>query len=305
MNAGTETAKLGLDRDVLAESAQDLLEALRDQTGESAALAVVDLKRREGEVIVSLSGRQSFNFKVEVGHRFPLHCTGPGKAFLCALPERRLRRVVASLTLARHTRATLTDPDALLADLRASRERGYAFDLEEVVDSLICVGAPLVMAGVPVAALWITFPTFRVDPAQYGALGQAVRKTADQIVRRLQGREFDPERHIAWVVAQAKEYLQEHQNEPVSIAALARRLHTGYCWFHRCFRRHVGVSPKQYHTNLRLAKAERMLACTRLPVNEIAERLGYPAADYFSAAFKARMKQSPQQYRNSSRKTAD
>lgn len=288
---------MNCDHDELAESAEDLLEALRDLTGETSALAVVDLKRRDGEVLLSLTGRQGFNFRAEAGHRFPLHCTGPGKAYLSALPDRRLQRAVRTLRLARHTRNTHTDAEALLADLRASGRRGYAFDLEEILDGLICIGAPVLVRGRPAAAIWITFPAFRVERSRYDELGVVVRGTADRIARRLEGREFDPDRHIAWVVAQAKKYLQEHVQETVSVDDLARRLHMGYCWFHRCFRRHVGVGPKQYHTNLRMAKAARMLRCTRLTVNEIAARLGYPTPDYFSAAFKAKMRKSPSRYR--------
>ena len=285
------------DTDELAESAEDLLEALRDATGETAALATADLKRRDGEVVLSLTGRQGFNFRAEAGHRFPLHCTGPGKAFLCALADRRLQRVVRSLRLARHTRNTHTDADALLADLRASGKRGYAFDLEEIVDSLVCIGAPVVVRRQPVAAIWITFPAFRIERSRYDELGLLVRETADRVARRLEGREYDPGRHNAWVVSQAKTYLQEHAHEAVDLAALARRLHAGYCWFHRSFQRAVGVGPKQYHSALRLAKAARLLRCTRLPVNEIAFRLGYPTPDYFSAAFKAKRGVSPLQYR--------
>lgn len=287
-----------MDRDILAETAHDLLEALRDQTRETVAMAVIDLERLDGEVIATLPGCHTFNFKAEIGHRFPLHCTGPGKAFLSALPSRQLRKTVAALCFKRYTRHTLTTPAGLLGDLHASRQRGHTLDLEEVVDGLDCVAAPLVMKGVPVAAIWITIPTFRMLKAQYDDFGRAVRQTADKIVQRLEGRDFDPSRHVALVVAQAKAYMQEHLHEAVNMEALARQFHVGYCWFHRCFRKHAGVSPNQYHLNLRLAKAAQMLRCTQLPVKEIAAKLGYPTPDYFSAAFKKKMKQPPQQYRD-------
>ena len=294
-----------MDREALAENASDLLEELRDQTRETASLAVVDWDRLEGVVGASVIGLSSFNFKAEVGHRFPLHCTGPGKAFLFALPARKLRRTIALLSLKRYTRRTFTTPASLIADLRCSRRRGYACDLEEVVDGLDCIAAPVIREGVPVAAVWITVPTFRMAKREYAEFGSAVRHTADKIVRRMEGKDYDPNLHAKRVVVQAKAYLQEHLDEPVNMEVLAKRFHIGYCWFHRCFRRQVGISPNQYYLNLRLGKAARLLRCTKLSVKEIASRLGYPTPDYFSAAFKAKIRQSPQLYRNSNRAAVD
>ncbi|NLB52215.1 MAG: hypothetical protein GX808_04665 [Syntrophomonadaceae bacterium] len=42
-----------------------------------------------------------------------------------------------------YTRNTITDPEALKAELHKTRERGYAIDNEETVMGLGCVAAPI------------------------------------------------------------------------------------------------------------------------------------------------------------------
>ena len=53
----------------------------------------------------------------------------------------------------------------------------------------------------------------------------------------------------------------------------------------------------EYVTNLKLSQAERLLTRTRLPVTEIAARVGYKDLQLFSRNFKIRHGQSPRAYR--------
>ncbi len=73
-----------------------------------------------------------------------LHCSALGKAYLSGLPEAELDRVLDGLTLTRRTPHSLVSRAAILADLRRSRQRGYAVNNEEYVLGLISLGAPLV-----------------------------------------------------------------------------------------------------------------------------------------------------------------
>ncbi|AHF73706.1 transcriptional regulator IclR-like protein [Candidatus Sodalis pierantonius str. SOPE] len=72
-----------------------------------------------------------------------VHCTSVGKAFLAwQLPPTLINKIISD-TLIERTPHTLTDGDALLAELRLTRERGYSFDLQENELSVHCVGAPV------------------------------------------------------------------------------------------------------------------------------------------------------------------
>lgn len=61
-----------------------------------------------------------------VGKRSYLHTHAPGKAILARLPEAYRQQIVRHHGLPDLTSQTTTDPDALLAELEAIRERGYA-----------------------------------------------------------------------------------------------------------------------------------------------------------------------------------
>jgi DNA-binding IclR family transcriptional regulator len=73
-----------------------------------------------------------------------IHCSALGKAYLSGLPEDALSHILDSLTLTRRTPYSLSNRAAVRADLRKTRERGYAVNNEEYVLGLISIGAPLI-----------------------------------------------------------------------------------------------------------------------------------------------------------------
>lgn len=72
----------------------------------------------------------------------------------------------------------------------------------------------------------------------------------------------------------------------VKVADVARQLGVSYPTLHRRFKRITGLTPKDYVGQIRMARAEEMLAGTKLSVKEVAARLGYHSASHFSLEFK-------------------
>jgi IclR family pca regulon transcriptional regulator len=106
-----------------------------------------------------------------------MHCSALGKAYLSALPEAALRRVLDGLTFARRTPHSLTTRAAVLAELRRTRERGYSLNNEEFILGLISVGAPLVnLDGVVIGAA-----SCDVSTMQY-SLEEAERRFAPAVL---------------------------------------------------------------------------------------------------------------------------
>lgn len=105
------------------------LSELSFETGENVQLGVLD--NDEVLYLERLVGRRSVPLVSFPGTRLPLHCTGVGKAMLATLPDEHVRRVL-SRPLRRFTSHTITAPGALLREVRAIRERGYAFTREEM-----------------------------------------------------------------------------------------------------------------------------------------------------------------------------
>ncbi len=99
-----------------------------------------------------------------LGRRSPLHATSSGKLFLAAMPASELDALLAA-GLAAYTPHTLTDAEALRADLDRVRAQGYAVTAQEQEIGLCAVSAPITdLDGDVVAALTISGPSFRLTP---------------------------------------------------------------------------------------------------------------------------------------------
>lgn len=97
-----------------------------------------------------------------IGGRAPAHCVATGKALLAFQPPDAV-----DLSAARkpYTAATITDPDALRAELGRIRRSGHAINKGEWREGVFGVAAPILDAsGRAVAAIGISGPQDRFRP---------------------------------------------------------------------------------------------------------------------------------------------
>lgn len=94
-----------------------------------------------------------------------------------------------------------------------------------------------------------------------------------------------------------KQYLADHTGEEVSLDELASKVNLSKYHMLRIFKLFYHETPMQYHARLRLTKARNMLTYSTVPVNEIAERLGFGSIHSFSRWFKNLTGISPVYYR--------
>jgi DNA-binding IclR family transcriptional regulator len=115
-----------------------------------------------------------------VGTSNPLYCTGMGKAVLAWCDETVFNAVVRG-GLEPRTAATITDPDALRAEMRATRERGWAIDDVENELGIRCVAAPIFdWEGEAVAAFSVAGPETRMTDDALARFGPLVRDAAKE-----------------------------------------------------------------------------------------------------------------------------
>ncbi|MBL3699966.1 IclR family transcriptional regulator [Leucobacter luti] len=146
----------------LAESARGALVRLEDIAQETANLAVLD-----GDLVAYVAqvpSRHRMRMFTEVGRRVLPHASGVGKAMLATLPERRVREILDRTGLPAYTPTTLPSADAVIADLRETRRRGFAIDDGEQEVGVRCI-AVAVPGAVPPAALSISGPSARMTDA--------------------------------------------------------------------------------------------------------------------------------------------
>jgi len=67
--------------------------------------------------------------------------------------------------------------------------------------------------------------------------------------------------------------------------------------FSRMFRVSTGRSPHEWIMLKRMARAKSLLACTRMPLPDVAKASGYRTHSHFSGMFHAVVGMTPGQYR--------
>jgi IclR family transcriptional regulator, acetate operon repressor len=164
----------------LTAAANSELRALRDLTGETSYLAILDGNEVLG--IERIDGAHSHRSNAALGQRKPLYCTSQGKAILSALPTEQRDKLVKAISLKEVTEYTITDKRRLLAELKITTARGYSIDDEELVKGIRCVGAPIVdSAGQVRGAMSVAGPSFRMTRERLEILGPEVAEAARRV----------------------------------------------------------------------------------------------------------------------------
>lgn len=103
------------------------------------------------------------------------------------------------------------------------------------------------------------------------------------------------------LVDKVEQYIRANLDSPIKLQDIAKAVYLSQFHLSRTFKQLTGRSVVDFVQDLRLAKAGEMLAATDLSVTEIAGRVGFKDAAYFTTCFKNRNGVTPLQYRKNSR----
>ena len=175
------SASLG-ERHLVSESIEEMY-AVRDRLNETVLLNIP--MGDHGITLEQVPPRLPIHIRVEPGSRFELFNTAPGKLFLALMPDRAARAYLARTPPAKSTPHTL-GRTALLKQLPAIREQGYAVDRGEALEGSNCFSAPLRDGnGTCIGALTVTGFSATVNEARGPAIAEALTAAAERISRRL------------------------------------------------------------------------------------------------------------------------
>jgi IclR family acetate operon transcriptional repressor len=164
--------------------ARPVMLELVESSSETATLGT-----REGKDIVTIDVVDGLNYMrmaTRVGMRTQLHASAVAKAILAWMPEDELDELLADWPMAALTTNTITDAATLKRRLAEVRERGFAFDEEELEIGLRCVAAPIRdPLGRVVAGLSISGPRHRMTEEAMQRFGTLVRDAAEKVSARL------------------------------------------------------------------------------------------------------------------------
>jgi IclR family transcriptional regulator, pca regulon regulatory protein len=151
-----------LDSMALRGKAREHLRELREQTGRTASLAVLDgdQVRYVDRLRGWRRGQHAVDLDLGAGARLPATCTAMGKVLLANLPEPQREQVISDLKLTRRGPKSITSKRALRAELEQVRAEGVALGDEELGPGVRTIAAPVVGPdGEVVGAVGIPVPT--------------------------------------------------------------------------------------------------------------------------------------------------
>ena len=173
----------------LAPVARPFLDALSRKVGETIHLAQFD----NGQVLYvdkrnAASPVEMFSQAGKIG---PSYCTGVGKAMLAFLKPAELDQAIRNQSFYKHTEHTLTNEEALRAELQVIREEGVSYDREEHEPGIICIAAPILASNKRViGALSITTTTREYAPDGLDELRPVLLSTAHEIAQAAESWQF-------------------------------------------------------------------------------------------------------------------
>jgi IclR family KDG regulon transcriptional repressor len=168
----------------LLEVSLPWMRQLRDAVKETVFLGVMG--DDEGVFLEQAQGTHSFKFMLTPGNKFPYHCSAPGKAMLAFLPEKERKSQLGKLVLKKINENTITSKKQFEKELCEVAVNGFAFDREEQLKGVICIGAPVFdYLGFPKASIWISGPSDRLPEEVWIEKGKLIKKYADKISREM------------------------------------------------------------------------------------------------------------------------
>lgn len=131
---------------------QPVLDKLSEAIGQSTSVSILD--ETEIVYVARAAQRSVMSISLMPGSRLPAYCTSMGRVLLAALDREAQRAVLEKSDRRARTALTLIEIEALMDELVATRQRGYALIDQEVELGLRSIAVPVNnVRGQAVAAL--------------------------------------------------------------------------------------------------------------------------------------------------------
>jgi signal transduction histidine kinase/AraC-like DNA-binding protein/ABC-type sugar transport system substrate-binding protein len=206
---------------------------------------------------------------------YTIRAVGDGRAALDALAQEMPSLLVLDLVMPE------VDGFAVLEALRA-HPRGA------IVPVLVLSGRALDADDIRrLAAARVIFQT--KDLLSETELAESLRRTL--------ARDEPLPPHTSALVKQAIAYIQQHYNELISRQDIADTLGVSKNYLGRIFHQELGLSPWEYLIRYRILRAKELLLTTDYSVADVATRVGFETATYFSHIFHREVGCSPRAFR--------
>ena len=100
------------------------------------------------------------------------------------------------------------------------------------------------------------------------------------------------------LIDEIKLYLEHNTDRVITMDQLAKKYYVNKYYINRLFNQKFKKTPIQYHIEIRIHQATKLLLLTNSSVSEISTKVGFNSVSHFSKVFKKIVGLSPTSYRN-------
>lgn len=123
------------------------------------------------------------------------------------------------------------------------------------------------------------------------------------IGRKIKRDKEEAESNVSRYVRQAIQYMKDNLEKEVKVEDIAAKINIHPNYLHRIFKKQLNQTIMDYLQELRISRAEMLLAYTDILIIDLALELGFGSRQYFSYVFKKSRGVSPAEYREHHNKT--
>ena len=99
-------------------------------------------------------------------------------------------------------------------------------------------------------------------------------------------------------IQDAIDFINSNYMNSITVHEIAEHVNLSRSYLYKMFIKNLKISPQKYLINLRMYKATLLLKNTKLPIGEVANKVGYADSLLFSKTFSKHFSMSPLNYRN-------
>jgi DNA-binding IclR family transcriptional regulator len=184
---GIQSYRLGIAyqaNTILLREARDVLRGLRDDSGETVQLSILD--KDMNVVVLREDGHGRLTFLNPVGAYLPVNWSASGSLLVSDWTDSALRARLPAIIKKSPTGRAPMDVDTLIKEIRRFRAQGFAIRVSSAHEKLITVAAPIVdIAARCIAAITLVIYEPTLTQRRQRILIQMVRSAAKELSGRI------------------------------------------------------------------------------------------------------------------------
>jgi len=167
----------------IIKEARPILKNLANETLE--AVQIAELEDLNVIYVDQIKSIHPTKILAHIGRVNPVHCTSSGKLLLAYQNQDKIDDILKN-EFKKYTKYTITNPNILLKELKEIKEKGYCISVNEFIENVISISAPIVDVHKNIiAAVSVVGPTQRINGKKISNFTNKVIEAGKEMSRRI------------------------------------------------------------------------------------------------------------------------